>query len=613
MPSYSIADIQSALSEQLYPTITTWNRLEGRPRTTDFDRAMRAEVRDPLWMLSRQWQMGELRGEDAGTPIDARLRTRSTPLASFRAGNGAVQPFDVEVPLEAKVEHKPVPLTMGTVSIALDLRLTAGRRWLEMTNGVGNFRMAFINAFGVQTPTRTAADAPLSAHPESFQLFEAVAGRMVDGGRLYLHLKDGHPATEGLVLSPPLSPTDRAALDALGLPFMTWFESVISVPEASDAWDPSRLEYSFACAAPGEAGERTFEAEGYDGQHLDWYALDAVPGSLGGPVGTPPDAITRALVPTPVTFAGMPDTRYWAFEDRRANFGDVRPDTVDIAKLMLLEFTLVFSNDWFMVPMTLDVGTVTDVLGLVITDSFGDRYWIDRAGRNDPSSTKHFRLFELHRRGEADAGLILLPTVPKVQTSAPREEVMFTRDEMSNMVWAIENTIALPSGEPKSGALAGHETLAYFTQLAGLPAPTPPPPDAPLRYEVMSTVPEHWIPFVPVRITAVPNAREIQLQRGSLPRTLGDSTTKVKPRTALLRQGLDAPLPTPPPPLPTSPAPYFLHEEEIPRAGVVVRQAFQRTRGVDGQTHVWFSASKQTGRGEGSSGLAFDRALPTKS
>jgi hypothetical protein len=29
------------------------------PRTTDFDRALRAEVRAPLWLLARQWQVGE--------------------------------------------------------------------------------------------------------------------------------------------------------------------------------------------------------------------------------------------------------------------------------------------------------------------------------------------------------------------------------------------------------------------------------------------------------------------------------------------------------------------------------------------------------------------------
>ena len=40
------------------PVIKGWNRLEGRPRTVNYERALRAEVRDALWFLARQWQFG---------------------------------------------------------------------------------------------------------------------------------------------------------------------------------------------------------------------------------------------------------------------------------------------------------------------------------------------------------------------------------------------------------------------------------------------------------------------------------------------------------------------------------------------------------------------------
>ena len=42
---YVVPDMKLALWEQLFPTITVWNRLEGRPRRADFDRALKAEVR----------------------------------------------------------------------------------------------------------------------------------------------------------------------------------------------------------------------------------------------------------------------------------------------------------------------------------------------------------------------------------------------------------------------------------------------------------------------------------------------------------------------------------------------------------------------------------------
>jgi hypothetical protein len=53
--------------------------------------------------------------------------------------------------------------------------------------------------------------------------------------------------------------------------------------------------------------------------------------------------------------------------------------------------------------------------------------------------------------------------------------------------------------------------------------------------------------------------------------------------------------------------PYYIHEEEVPRAGVRVVQSFQRTRWVNGEVFVWLGMHKKTGRGEGSSGLAFDQ------
>jgi len=129
--------------------------------------------------------------------------------------------------------------------------------------------------------------------------------------------------------------------------------------------------------------------------------------------------------------------------------------------------------------------------------------------------------------------------------------------------------------------------------------PTPPAATSTAaRYEVMTTVPQNWIPFLPVHIDG--NNRTIQLRRAAMPRILeGDPNPprKVQPRTVLLRNGLDD----------TPPQPYFVHEEEIPRAGTRLAQAYQRTRWTDGQVYTWLRVHRQTGRGEGSSGLAFDQ------
>jgi hypothetical protein len=93
------------------PLVRGWNRLEGRPRSVDFERSLRAEVRDPLWFLTRQWQFGEFEGDDAGSPIDARIAYETAPLDGYRSG-GDLLPYDGKTPLEAGVESEAVPFDL---------------------------------------------------------------------------------------------------------------------------------------------------------------------------------------------------------------------------------------------------------------------------------------------------------------------------------------------------------------------------------------------------------------------------------------------------------------------------------------------------------------------
>jgi hypothetical protein len=222
-------------------------------------------------------------------------------------------------------------------------------------------------------------------------------------------------------------------------------------------------------------------------------------------------------------------------------------------------------------------------------------------------------MFNLSIKGEgpvtADASLLILPTIGKGQEGKPFEDVALVRDEVANMVWGIENVVPLATGAGKRGREAALELRAHLERIvresaSSLPLTDAPPAfRAPIRYEIMNTLPENWIPFIPVHREG--DNREIQLQRASMPRIIeGDDTDppeKVKPRTILLREGLDE----------ESAQAYFVHEEAVPRTGVRVYQAFQRTRWYGGRVLTWFGARKTTGRGEGASRLAFDRVRPT--
>ncbi len=51
---------------------------------------------------------------------------------------------------------------------------------------------------------------------------------------------------------------------------------------------------------------------------------------------------------------------------------------------------------------------------------------------------------------------------------------------------------------------------------------------------------------------------------------------------------------------------HFIESYVVLKAGIIER-TIQRVRWRDGRTYLWVGRRKMTGRGEGSSGLVFDR------
>lgn len=609
------ASLSKVIATRSVPGILVWNRLEGRPRAENFTRALRAEVRDALWMLTKQWQMGEFEGDDAGSPIFLKARVETTRIEKYKPANGPVEPFDDTIPLEAHVERMAIPLEQAGVDVSLDIRLLMGRYWLKLVKPLAAAAEGqYIAAYPVHLPDVTnAADAPIVAHPEAWSNFAAASGRAMDGAKFYAHLSDpAHHAADGIAALAGL----EAKADQLAQRFVAWFQKLFYEPATNPAWLPDRLEYQFEMSSQQKQGEKVLVADQYYQGHLDWYNFDIDPNAkaLGEPAQAPnaPVATTLTMVPMQVTFNGMPNTRWWEFEDGATNFGDIKPDTTDLAKLLLIEFGLIYANDWFQVPFTVPAGSLAQVAGMACTNVFGERLWIDAAGAGDDDNWQRWAMFLLSIEGQghqpADLSLLVPPAAQTVLEGPDLEQIMFVRDEMANMVWGVEKTIPMPSGEPKSGREAAYQTRKFFEQdlerrLGAPPQPPPPVPGSVVRYKVMTSVPENWIPMIPVH---VPNDnRETQLQRAAMLRVIEgdpDPPKPVRPRTSLLRFGLDQAVPEA----------YFLHEEEVPRAGVLVTEGFQRTRWRDGRAWVWLGVRKQTGRGGSSSGLAFDQIVDVK-
>ena len=96
----------------------------------------------------------------------------------------------------------------------------------------------------------------------------------------------------------------------------------------------------------------------------------------------------------------MPSPRFWEMEEGQVNFGALEAQTTDQLLLVFAELGLVYGNDWFVVPYVLPVNTLCEVLGLVITDVFGDRALIGAADDGEQNAWQRWSLFNLSNVGE---------------------------------------------------------------------------------------------------------------------------------------------------------------------------------------------------------------------
>jgi hypothetical protein len=526
------------------------HRVEPISRQGDPGQGLAAVVADPLWMLARQRQYGELTGEDAGSPIRVDFRVTAHPIDGWSADGGTILPYDAA----SEVLEAVVAGESAGPSHSLRDRIDAGRR------------IAAAVPVGVNDALRTSF--PLDTSATDDVLFASAAARYCDGLAATIALL-GAPAggaAEALQLSTAQWDASGEALASVA----RWAATTFGLGPSS--WDPKRLERHFALAS---GGELVLTAPEHTRETVDVPDLDLT--DAGAALAPAADAPVARRVPTPIRFPGMPDDRYWAFEDARLSLARIDASTHDLSRLALVEFSTVYGNDWFVFPTPVRSGTIATVDDLVVVDTFGVQQLIA------PADLSSWAMFTPSGPGTNRARLVLPAASPAALSGPVVEEVAFVRDENANLVWGLEKIVTDALGDTR-------DLVAEYTAGAGKAAPWP--DGAELLYRLMTDVPEHWVPFVPVHDEG--SLRAVVLVEAVLPRPdSAGALLTVEPRSSVLQELRGAPV----------------HEEEVPPDGVVVTRRWFLARSADGGRHTWAARSVHTGRGPASSGLEFDIAI----
>lgn len=574
----------------------TWQRLESRCRAADFEEGLEARTADPLWYLARQWQLGEFQAEDAGSLVNVEVQYWSEDIDGYALG---AQDFtslsETAPPLEVLVEREPILWDWR-------MRIRAGQHFERLLRECAAEKHVpsdhvedFITYLRTEDKCRiTRSDVDGSDNSTRHRV-NMLVGKAVNGEIL----KDLLPG-----LTDPKGKVEQSVISKTRANFEAWLEELFCQPEGnkigSPAWQTHSLDYKFAQKTAFDAGkEQQIElvSTHYRNGDLDWYSSN-----LKNEAEKFHSAVKSfSITPTRISFPGMPLPRWWAMEDYATDFGQMEVALPDLIKTLLAEFALIFGDDWFVIPLKLKTGTINSIKSITVTDVFGKTSTIETSGRvYDADPFKRWDLFSLANAdnpiGNAQGDYLYIPPSTGFrEESKPVEEVRFLRDEGANMVWGVEHTVANGWGKPVSAFDLYSEKYQEQQKVKReADQETPKYSKHRLVYQLASTIPSNWIPFVPTRITTTNDQVMLQMAR-----VLREDDDSVEPKTRILNSWDEG-------------EPETVNEEAISRAGFKVQLTSQRLRWIDGKTYVWQGRKVMTGRGEGRSGLVFDQVFQKK-
>jgi hypothetical protein len=576
-------------------SITSWHRLIPISRSADFTTAIAAEVHDPLWMLSRQHRIGELQGQDAGSPAFVRVGTKTSPLSKLilTSGTGSTTvTLDANKPIEAQILPEPQSPDLATrVELGLTFFQILGEAFGARA---GDISVAFRKVLTLKLTQPSDTDTPFDPVDQGTTAFASmtIGGQAIDGVKVYAQAQ---PPTIPSEVEAILQSGESATLLAAYQAFVTWVKATFGQVDVTDppGWNPSLLDYDVQMQFGG-ANTVTLKVEPNENGAVDWTSFD-----LTSQVADPFAALTAQVthgVPMTVRFPGMPAPRFWDFESGELPWPDVDATRTELLRLLVVDFAMLYGVDWFVLPLDIPVANAAKIDTVVVYDVFGGLTVVDpvEAGRTvqAPATPDRFTMYSTAAPNGGVAGFMVLPPAAgtALQQGTVLEEVRFARDEMADMVWGIEAVTESRIGERRRGTERDAAVDAAAT-------PTPPPSSTdPLRYQVESKIPVQWIPFL-IPDTGPPSTVFLEGSALRPPKGVG-SPIAVPPAGKILR--------------PIGIPNYQIFQEQVPRSGARVQRLAFGARALDGKSYFWIGRRRRAGAGETQSGLRFDAPLPTQ-
>lgn len=580
----------------------------------NINNALAMTIHDPLWMLARQWQFGEFQGNDAGSVILAKLKAKKTEIDKLYSTAQPNKHIDIKnKPLEPLVEALPVEIDWQVKVESAHYFLSM----LQFNKHIKN-RQSLKNDLLTEFPltnkenTHDDLEALKEACKKETQNYIAhYSKRIFDGYQLYKwckeYIKKRKQNSKKAVFK------EHELTWELFSEYAEWFENKYLLEE-NKFWKPEALNYSFGVSTT--ADDTQLVADNYDSGKVSWFSFENEnkKGIKDASEVLKEESYTEKMftfIPTMARYAGMPKKRLWELEKGTVDMGvSTGVGVRHYANALILQYATMYANDWMMLPMELDISTITDVDKVLLTNVFGDRTVIysDKESSSEERFMNNWEMFTLSHTNpyltntfSSDKRMFYPPALYSGMESQPIEEIQFLRDEMSNMIWGVENVINQGCGIPLDGkhfAAVLEEKINETNQRHILPKNNKKEERAEYTYTFQNSVPANWIPFIPVKMeNTTHHDRNIRLQRAKMPIHFKNDYIAMTPNTAFLKSGL----------FDQEYQPLFINEEEIEAVGSKLIKTYQRVRWIGGKTFTWMGYKKQLSGLKVNSNLKVDK------